>query len=1136
MRAHSLTPRAVALAAVMLLIHACQDGPTDPFEVARQAGLTAASADFSATCSPITERALIADAGAITAGVVRVGNDESHVLVQIETQDGWVITESQLFVGPSLEGIPVSGGGSPIPGRFPYSRRHGGGVSSYTYAVPLSVVEDAEEAVIAVHADLRLGNRREGAWGEGESIGADGSWGMYFNHGIADCVSELATSADGARIVFGGLTLVIPPGAVAQDVQITVTPKDVEDLQLPGSAAASGALASSTANVVLGNVFAIPGTAYDLGPDGLEFEAPATITLAYDEALLPDGVLEEILQVFAINGVFFALESTVDADDDLVSAPIEHFSTYFVGAPIGTVDLRLSGFGFSPATKLAGFPVTVHATAENDLSSTDAVDATLRIDFDQSVSFVFDDLPAGCVVSQPLPEVELRFECALGELEPGQQAMRDLVVRPLQTGLHNVTGTVLPVTDDPTPADNDQHGSFDAVAPVVDLRADLVAPTIVDPGDLILYQIGVLNDAGATNTLPSGTVLLEVAGDAALLVLDDACADEGSSQALSVIVRCSVPELAPGASEVFLVTIQAASPGQVIAATASTGVPTYVIDSNPDNDEENVETRVRADLEADLSVAFTDLTLSEARANLDYGFFISVASAAASPDEVSGASLSLLIEGSVTPQTLPDGCSSSSTTVPATTTITCVLADIAPGQTLPTLLLLVQANTVEIGGTLDATATVSMPAGGNDPNPDDNTAVRVVNVVAPEVDMYVAQFTESADPIDLGQTVRYTIQGGNRTSATDPAPDGSRIDLRIVTGNFDVVSVPAGCTDFSGAVVDAVLVGCETGLLDPGEVSLAYEIEIEPLDVGPFDVTAEARPHAGSIESNPADDTETHTTTVNAAVPQPSGQLAFMSTRVGPTVLHTKDLGTGTVTMFLAGGQQVFGEDPAWSPGGTQIAIGGGSLRLVPADGSSAPATLPLGNLVAPRHPRWSPDGSAIVFQAVDDNDPDEDRELFVIDVGTNAITRLTNNAVDDEAPDWASDGTDRILFIRNGSSIRTMTSAGAGDTEILAGATMRHARWSPDGQRVAFSLERVAGWSIEAFALADPADLTTLENDGENNHSPVWSPDGLLIGFVKGEPGEESPGIYFLPAAGGAPAAVLESSSGDEDFDADWK
>jgi hypothetical protein len=215
-------------------------------------------------------------------------------------------------------------------------------------------------------------------------------------------------------------------------------------------------------------------------------------------------------------------------------------------------------------------------------------------------------------------------------------------------------------------------------------------------------------------------------------------------------------------------------------------------------------------------------------------------------------------------------------------------------------------------------------------------------------------------------------------------------------------------------VLEPVLVGCETGLLDFGEVSLAYEIEIRPLSAGALEVTAEARPHTGSIDANPDDNTQVETTTVNASVPELSGQITFMSTRTGPAVLHTKDLGTGTVAMFLAGGLQVFGEDPSWSSDGSQIAIGGGSLRLIASNGSNAPVTLPIGDLFSPRHPRWSPDGMKIVFQAVDDGDPDQDWELFVIDVATTAITRLTNNAVPDEAPDWAPDGSNRILFTRH--------------------------------------------------------------------------------------------------------------------------
>jgi hypothetical protein len=602
-----------------------------------------------------------------------------------------------------------------------------------------------------------------------------------------------------------------------------------------------------------------------------------------------------------------------------------------------------------------------------------------------------------------------------------------------------------------------------------------------------------------------------------------------------VILQCSVPELEAGAAAFLDATVRATTPGQTLNATARVVPPTYVVDMNSANDTESVETRVRAELEADLSVVFTNLTGSIAKANLDFGYFLSVASDGASPDAVSGATLTLVITGPVSTQSAPTGCSSSSTTVPAATTIICSLPDIAPNQTLPGMSIIVRPATSAIGGTLDATATVAMPPGGVDPDPDNNSDNHVVDVVAPQVDMYVVQFTESADPVELGETVRYTIQAGNRTSAVDAAPEGSRVDLRVTSGNAEVVSIPVGCTDFSSAVPEPVLVGCETGLLDFGEVSLAYEIEIRPLSAGALEVTAEARPHTGSIDANPDDNTQVETTTVNASVPELSGQITFMSTRTGPAVLHTKDLGTGTVAMFLAGGLQVFGEDPSWSSDGSQIAIGGGSLRLIASNGSNAPVTLPIGDLFSPRHPRWSPDGMKIVFQAVDDGDPDQDWELFVIDVATTAITRLTNNAVPDEAPDWAPDGSNRILFTRDGSSLRTVTAAGGSDTELRSGGNMRHARWSPGGAEIAFALQQAAGWSIEKFAAVDPSVLTTLTNDGENNHSPVWSPDGFLLGFVKGEPDDESPGIYYVLADGTGIAQVLESADA-EDYDADWK
>jgi Tol biopolymer transport system component len=99
-------------------------------------------------------------------------------------------------------------------------------------------------------------------------------------------------------------------------------------------------------------------------------------------------------------------------------------------------------------------------------------------------------------------------------------------------------------------------------------------------------------------------------------------------------------------------------------------------------------------------------------------------------------------------------------------------------------------------------------------------------------------------------------------------------------------------------------------------------------------------------------------------------------------------------------------------------------LWLATGPDDPAPQNLTQGRVYIPSGPRWSPDGNTIAFwgyartadggvEGLGDhadglNYPQA--EIFVMDVGTREITRLTQNDVDDIAPVWTPDGTSLLV------------------------------------------------------------------------------------------------------------------------------
>ena len=122
----------------------------------------------------------------IDAGNVTVTNDANFIYVTYNTTNGYVLTQTHLYVGECAL-IPVNRPGNPIPGQFPYASPHNN-VTSYTYQIPIMAIPVGSCGCIAAHAVVvKLDAAgavvdQQTAWGNGTVINPDGQWGMKFDY------------------------------------------------------------------------------------------------------------------------------------------------------------------------------------------------------------------------------------------------------------------------------------------------------------------------------------------------------------------------------------------------------------------------------------------------------------------------------------------------------------------------------------------------------------------------------------------------------------------------------------------------------------------------------------------------------------------------------------------------------------------------------------------------------------------------------------------------------------------------------------------------------------------------------------------------------------------------------------------
>jgi hypothetical protein len=126
--------------------------------------------------------------------------------------------------------------------------------------------------------------------------------------------------------------------------------------------------------------------AYNFSPDNSTFEPPLTLTLKYDPAALPAGVVESGLFIAYWNGSkWSAVSSNVDTQAKVMTAQISHFSVFAVLGMAGNAaapapaSFTVSDLKVSPTSVKPGEQVTITATIANSGGTESSYNAVLKI-------------------------------------------------------------------------------------------------------------------------------------------------------------------------------------------------------------------------------------------------------------------------------------------------------------------------------------------------------------------------------------------------------------------------------------------------------------------------------------------------------------------------------------------------------------------------------------------------------------------------------------------------------------------------------------------------------------------------------------------------------------------------------------
>jgi uncharacterized repeat protein (TIGR01451 family) len=395
------------------------------------------------------------------------------------------------------------------------------------------------------------------------------------------------------------------------------------------------------------------------------------------------------------------------------------------------------------------------------------------------------------------------------------------------------TATVTSNTTDPDPADNTTTIPTPLAAPIADLSVDKSGPTTVAPGGGVSYTIvvrnagpGAVTDGVLTDVLPLGVTFGSISAPPT-----GACT--GSST-----ITCTGLVLPAGGSITLTVNGTVAADleiGAVLTNVVTITSPTTT-DPTPDNNRDQVGSRVGAATEADVAITKTD-ALDPVAVGDTVTYTLTVTNYG--PANATNVSIVDSLPAGLTLNTVSGACAALPCTVPS----------LVAGQQV-TLTVTATASTP---GVVANTATAS--AAEPDPIASNNTATEPTTIAANATDADLALVKTGPARAGVGQAILYTLTVTNRGPGTAA---NVQVDDSVPSG-LTVTSVAAA----QGACTIGTSIACTLGSIPAGG-AVTIDIVASATTTGPLANTATA------TSSTPDPDPWNNTSTVTTEATDPS--------------------------------------------------------------------------------------------------------------------------------------------------------------------------------------------------------------------------------------------------------------------------